>query len=129
MGQLTGRKSLRDIVANMAIYDRKSYHLGFIHLSRVTLARANEKQPASLDEIIFAGLLKRCRALALSNRFNLKNLYLLDSTKIDLCLSAFPWATFRKTKEAVKLHVGLNAVGYLPSFTCKFVRQQRLLCF
>jgi len=116
MGQVTGRKSLRDIVANMAVHSQKSYHLGFTDISRATLARTNEKQPASLYEAIFARLLKRCQFLAPGNRFKLKNLYLLDSSTIDLCLAVFPWATFRKTKGAIKLHAALDADGYLPAF-------------
>ena len=116
MGQLTGRKSLRDITANMTVHGKKLYHLGFSNISRATLARTNEKQPASLYEAIFAKLLKRCQHLAPGNRFKLKNLYLLDSSTIDLCLSVFPWATFRKNKGAIKLHTGINADGYLPSF-------------
>ncbi len=116
MGQLTGRKSLRDIAVNMTVHGRKLYHLGFANISRATLVRTNEKQPASLYETLFAKLLKRCRYLAPCNRFKLKNLYLLDSSTIDLCLSVFPWATFRKTKGAIKLHMGLDADGYLPTF-------------
>jgi len=116
MGQVTGRKSLRDIVANMAVHSQKSYHLGFTDISRATLVRTNEKQPASLYEAIFARLLKRCQFLAPGNRFKLKNLYLLDSSTIDLCLAVFPWPTFRKTKGAVKLHAALDADGYLPAF-------------
>jgi len=61
-------------------------------------------------------LLKRCQFLAPGNRFKLKNLYLLDSSTIDLCLAVFPWATFRKTKGAIKLHAALDADGYLPAF-------------
>ena len=116
MGQLTGRKSLRDIVANMAVHGRKFYHLGFANISRATLARTNEKQPAAMYEALFNTLLKRCRHLAPGNRFKMKDLYLLDSSTIDLCLSVFPWATFRKAKGAIKLHAALDADGYLPSF-------------
>ena len=90
--------------------------MGFTNISRATLARTNEKQPASLYEELFTKPLKRCRHLAPGNRFKLKNLYLLDSSTIDLCLSVFPWATFRENKGAIKLHMGLNADGYLPTF-------------
>jgi hypothetical protein len=116
MGQLTGRRSLRDIVANMAAQGKKFYHLGFTNISRATLARTNEKQPASMYKALFHTILKRCRHQAPGNRFKIKNLYLLDSTTIDLCLEVFPWATFRKTKGAIKLHTGLDADGYLPTF-------------
>ena len=116
MGQLTGRKSLRDIVINMAAHGKKFYHLGFSNISRATLARTNEKQPASMYEALFNTMLARCQHQAPGNRFRIKNLYLLDSSTIDLCLEVFPWATFRKTKGAIKLHTGLDADGYLPTF-------------
>jgi len=60
-------------------------------------------------------LFQQCRFSVPGNRFKLKNLYLLDSTTIDLCLSVFPWATFRQTKGAIKLHTGLDADSYLPA--------------
>jgi len=117
IGQLSGRKSLRDIVMNVAAQSSKLYHLAIRPCSRATLARVNEKQSASLYEAVFFKLLERCRHFAPTHRFKFKSkLYLLDATTIDLCLSLFPWATFRKTKGAVKLHVGLDADGYLPTF-------------
>ena len=117
VGQLAGRKSLRDIVMNVTAQSNKIYHLGIKLCSRATLARVNERQPASLYEAVFFKLLERCRQVAPGHRFKFKNkLYLLDATTIDLCLSLFPWAKFRKAKGAVKLHVGLDADGYLPTF-------------
>jgi len=117
IGQLSGRKSLRDIVMNVGAQANKLYHLGIRPCSRATLARVNERQPPSLYEAVFFKLLERCRQFAPGHRFKFKNkLYLLDATTIDLCLSLFPWAKFRKTKGAVKLHVGLDADGYLPTF-------------
>ena len=62
-------------------------------------------------------MLARCQALAPKHRFRFKNkLYSLDASTIDLCLSVFPWAKFRTTKGAIKLHVGLDHDGYLPAF-------------
>jgi hypothetical protein len=117
IGQLSGRRSLRDLVMNVAAQKNKLYHLGLKTCSRATLARANENQPASLFEAMFFGLLDKCRQFSPGHRFKFKNkLYLLDTTTIDLCLSLFPWAKFRKAKGAIKLHVGLDADGYLPSF-------------
>jgi len=117
IGQLSGRKSLRDIVMNVTAQSSKLYHLAIRPCSRATLARVNEKQPAALFEAVFFKLLERCSQFAPAHRFKFKSkLYLLDATTIDLCLSLFPWATFRKTKGAVKLHVGLDADGYLPTF-------------
>lgn len=117
IGQLSGRKSLRDIVMNVSAQSNKIYHLGIKFCSRATLARVNEKQPACLYEAVFLKILQRCQMLAPGHRFTFNSkLYLLDATTIDLCLSLFPWAKFRKTKGAVKLHVGLDADGYLPTF-------------
>jgi len=117
IGQLSGRKSLRDLVMNVTAQSNKLYHLAIKPFSRATLARVNEKQPASLYEAVFYSLLGRCHMVAPGHRFKFKsNLYLLDTTTVDLCLSVFPWAKFRKTKGAIKLHVGLDADGYLPTF-------------
>jgi putative transposase len=66
---------------------------------------------------LFEKLLKRCQGVAPGHNFRFKNpLYSLDASTIDLCLSVFPWADFRTTKGAIKLHVGLNHAGYLPEF-------------
>ena len=117
MGQLSGRNSLRDIVENMSAQAHRLYHLGSAKLSRSNLARINEDKPAALYEALFGKLLQRCQSIAPSHNFRFKNtLYSLDASTIDLCLSTFPWADFRTTKGAVKLHVGLNHAGYLPEF-------------
>jgi hypothetical protein len=117
IGQLSGRKSLRDLVMNVTVQTNKLYHLAIKPCSRATLARVNEKQPAALYEAIFHKLLKRCRQFAPGHRFKFNGkLYLLDATVIDLCLSVFPWAKFRKAKGAIKLHLGLDGDGYLPEF-------------
>ena len=117
IGQLSGRKSLRDLVMNVSAQANKLYHLAIKPCSRATLARVNEKQPAALYETIFHKLLKRCRQFAPKHKFKFEGkLCLLDATVIDLCLSVFPWAKFRKAKGAIKLHVGLDGDGYLPEF-------------
>ena len=117
IGQLSGRKSLRDIVMNVSAQSSKLYHLAIKPFSRSTLARVNEQQPAALYERLFFMLLDRCREVSPGHRFKFKNkLYLLDTTTIDLCLAVFPWAKFRKTKGAIKLHFGIDADGYLPTF-------------
>ncbi len=74
MGQLTGRRSLRDMVANMTVHREKFYHLGFANISRATLARTNEKQSALMYEALFKTLLKRCQGLAPGNRFKIEML-------------------------------------------------------
>ena len=115
--QLSGRSSLRDIVSNLSAQTHKLYHIGATLVSRSSLARVNEQQPHTLYEALFNKLLARCHAMAPRHGFRFKNnLYSLDASTIDLCLSIFPWATFRTTKGAIKLHVGLDHSGYLPSF-------------
>lgn len=117
MGQLSGRDSLRDIIDNMSAQAHRLYHLGSAKLSRSNLSRINEEKPYSLYEAMFVKLLNRCQRLTPGHQFRFDNpLYSLDATTIDLCLSVFPWADFRSTKGAVKLHVGLNHDGYLPEF-------------
>lgn len=117
MGQITGRVGLRDIVDNMSAQLHRLYHLGSAQLSRSNLSRINEDKPYTLYEALFGKLLHRCQANAPGHSFRFKNLlYSLDASTIDLCLSVFPWADFRTTKGAIKLHVGLNHNGYLPEF-------------
>ena len=117
LAQLTGRQSLRDIVSNLSAQGSKLYHLGVKTVSRSSLARVNAEQPYTLYENLFERLLSRCRASAPGHGFRFRNkLYSVDSSTIDLCLAVFPWATFRRTKAAVKLHVGLDHAGHLPSF-------------
>ena len=115
--QLSGRSSLRDVVSNLSAQAAKLYHLGSVLVSRSSLARVNEKQPYTLYEQLAGKLLAQCQARAPRHGFRFKNkLYSLDASTIDLCLSVFPWAKFRTTKGAVKLHVGLDHDGMLPSF-------------
>ena len=117
MAQLSGRNSLRDIVDNMTAQTHRLYHLGSAKLTRSNLSRINEGKPYTLYEALFGKLLTRCQGLAPRHNFRFGNpLYSLDASTIDLCLSVFPWADFRTTKGAVKLHVGLNHAGYLPEF-------------
>ena len=113
-GTVVRAMQLRDIVANMKAQAHKQYHLGVRGVTRSSLARVNEEQPYGLYEGLFGRLLVRCQGLAPGHGFRFKNkLYSLDATTIDLCLSVFPWAKFRRTKGAIKLHVGLDHEGYL----------------
>ena len=115
--QLSGRHSLRDVASNMAAQARKLYHLGMSAVNRSSLSRVNASQPYQLYEALFAKLLARCQSRAPKHNFRFKNkLYSLDASTIDLCLKVFPWAKFRATKGAVKLHVGLDHEGLLPAF-------------
>ena len=78
---------------------------------------SDTEQPYTLYEALFERLLGRCREHAPRHGFRFKNkLYAVDASTIDLCLAVFPWATFRRTKAAIKLHVGLDEAGHLPSF-------------
>lgn len=117
VGQLTGRASLRDLVANFNAQARRLYHLGAHKLSRSTLARVNQQQPASLYEELFHKLLARTRERAPGHRFRFKGrLISLDASLIELTASLFPWAKYQKTKGALKLHMGLDHAGHLPAF-------------
>lgn len=117
LAQLSGRNSLRDVVENLSAQAHRLYHLGCAPLPRSNLSRINENKPYTLYEALFAKLLHRCQQHTPGHPFRFKNkLYSLDTSTIDLCLSVFPWASFRSTKGALKLHVALNHQGYLPEF-------------
>ena len=117
MAQLAGRSSLRDIVSNLSAQSRKLYHLGAGEVSRSSLSRVNADKPWELYEALFGRLLSRCQASSPGHGFRFKNrLYSLDATVIDLCLSMFPWAKFRRAKGALKVHVGMDQEGRLPTF-------------
>ena len=117
--QLTWRESLRDIEACLRAQSSKLYHLGFrAAIARNTLANAN----AVRDWRIYADfahlLIKQARELYRHDEFSLalqQTVYALDATTIDLCLSLFPWAYFRKRKGAVKLHTLLDLRGNIPT--------------
>jgi hypothetical protein len=116
--QLGRAHSLREICGGLASVEGKLQHLGVGHAPvRSTLSYANAHRPAALFEDIFYGLLGRCQALVGPRKFRFKNkLYSLDATVIDLCLSVFDWAKFRRAKGAIKLHLLLDHDGYLPTF-------------
>jgi len=117
MGQLSGRHSLRDVVANASAQSSSWYHLGARRVTRSTLARVNEQQPSEFYEALFGRLYRRCQANAPQHRFRFKNpLYSIDSSLIDLSLKLFPWGHFALGKSALKLHLGLDHRGYLPAF-------------
>jgi len=115
--QAKGHASLRDIEVSLRSHERKWYHLGLTSVARSTLADANTGRDADIFKDVFYGLLDKCRDLAPAHRFKFKNpLYTFDSTLINVCLSLYPWATYRKKKGAFKLHTLLDHAGYLPSF-------------
>ena len=110
--------SLREICGGLASVEGKLNHLGVGNApARSTLSYANAHRPYALFEEVFGQLLERCRSLAAPKPFRFKNkLYSLDATVIDLCLSAFDWAKFRRTKGAIKLHLLLDHDGCLPCY-------------
>jgi hypothetical protein len=117
IGQLFGCRSLRDLVDNVSAQQQRLYHLGSARLSRSNLSRINEDKPCELYQVLFAALLKRCQSIAPGHGYRFKNeLYSMDATVIDLCLSVFSWASFRKNKGGIKLHVAMNYKGNLPEF-------------
>jgi hypothetical protein len=116
--QLTYRESLRDIEPCLRAAKPKLYHMGIrSKVSRNTLAHANENRDWGIYADFAQVLIKIARELYANEDFGLelKNaVYAFDSTTIDLCLSVFPWAKFRKTKAAVKLHTLLDLRGNIP---------------
>jgi hypothetical protein len=115
--QLGRAHSLREICGGLASCEGKLAHLGAAAPRRSTLAYANAHRPWPLYQAVFYQVLARCREVAGSKPFRFKNKLLsLDATVIDLCADMFPWAVFRRTKGAVKLHFTLDHDGYLPTF-------------
>ena len=118
--QLTYRESLRDIEICLRAMQPKLYHAGFRgKASRSTLADANEKRDWRIYADFAHVLIRTARALYVTEDFGLElqqTTYALDSTTIDLCLSLFPWAHFRKHKGAIKLHTLMDLCGNIPSF-------------
>jgi hypothetical protein len=118
--QLSGRESLRDIETCLNSHREKLYHVGFRGtVSRTTLADANERRDWRIFQdfghflIGIAQRLYQDEPLAIELK---QPLFAFDSTTIDLCLSLFPWAEFRKTKAAVKMHTLIDLRGSIPTF-------------
>jgi hypothetical protein len=118
--QLTYRESLRDIECCLRAMREKLYHMGIRgKVSRSTLADANEVRDWRIYSDFAQILIHEARHLYAEDDFGLElndTVYALDSSTIDLCLSLFPWARFRKTKAAVKLHTLLDLRGDIPTF-------------
>jgi len=118
--QLTFRESLRDIETCLRAMQPKLYHAGIKgKVSRGTLAEANEKRHWRIYADFAQVLIKRARQLYAKESFGVElkqTVYALDSTTIDLCLTLFPWAQFRKHKSAIKLHTLIDLRGSIPCF-------------
>jgi hypothetical protein len=118
--QLTYRESLRDIEVCLDAQASKLYHMGFRGpVRRSTLADANESRDWRIYERFAQHLITQARLLYAEDSLEVDLadvVYALDSTTVDLCLSLFPWAHFRSTKSAVKIHTLLDLRGFIPSF-------------
>ena len=118
--QLTYRESLRDIEACLRAQKNKLYHMGIRSpVSRNNLANANKVRDWRIYADLAQSLIRTARKLYVSDSFVLEldnTVYALDATTIDLCLSMFPWANFRRTKGAIKLHTLLDLRGNIPTF-------------
>jgi len=132
--QLTGRESLRDIAICLGAMGPKLYHAGFRSpVARSTLADANEHRDWRIWESFAQVLIRRARRLYANDAFGVEltnSAYALDATTIDLCLSLFPWARFRRRKGAVKAHTLLDLRGAIPCWvqvTAGDVHDVRLL--
>jgi len=118
--QLTYRESLRDIVVCLHAQQNKLYHMGFrSQVYRNTLSNANKKRDWRIYADFAQALINIARRLYIDEDFGMElqqTVYALDATTIDLSLSVFPWAMFRQTKAAIKLHTLLDLKGSIPTF-------------
>ena len=115
--QIGGKDSLREIETSLKAHRAKWYHIGFKDIKRSTLSDAMNNRSCEIFEGLFYKLLDKCRSVTPKHKFRFKNpLLSLDSTVVNLCLSIFPWAAFRKRKGAIKLHYLYDHSGSLPSF-------------
>ena len=118
--QLTYRESLRDIEVCLRAQGSKLYHMGIRgHVSRSTLADANEQRDWRIHADFAQALIATARRLYVDDAFGVdldETVYALDATTIDLCLTLFPWAPFQRSKAAIKLHTLLDLRGNIPAF-------------
>ena len=117
-GQLSNRESLRDLVVALDAHHSKCYHLGMgKNVSKSTLSRANQDRDCRIFEEFAYFLVNEARQKRATNIFKLNgNIYAFDSTTIDLCLSVFWWAKFRKKKGGVKVHTLYDIETQIPTF-------------
>lgn len=136
VGQLGGRRSLRDIEATVQSQRHHHYHLGSQSISRSALGRANEQLDYRFYEGLFQRLYQRCMSGTRGHGFRFKNkLFSLDASLIDVSMKVFPWVSFGRRKSAFKLHLGLDHDGLIPAFACvthgkvSDMAQARLMAF
>jgi len=119
IGQLGGRRSLRDIEATLRSQRQHRYHLGSQSISRSALGRANEQLDYRFYEGLFESLYQRCMSNQRRHGFRFKNkLFSLDASLLDVSMKVFPWASYGRKKSAFKLHLGLDHDGLIPAFAC-----------
>ena len=117
IGQLAGRRSLRDIEATVRSQRHHCYHLGSQSISKSALGRANEQLDYRFFEGLFQSLYQRCMSNKRGHGFRFKHkLFSLDASLIDVSMKVFPWADFNRKKSAFKLHLGLDHDGLIPAF-------------
>ena len=111
------KDSLRDIVCGLEQHQSKWYHIGLEKIKRSTISDANNRVPYEVYETLFYTMLKKCSGLTQKTTFKFKNpLYSIDSSVIDLCLSVFDWAKFRRAKGGIKLHCQFDLKTHIPVF-------------
>ena len=117
-GQLTNRESLRDLIVIIEAHRNKCYHLGFgKHVTKSNLAKANQNRDCRIFEEFAYFLVAEARSKRITDIFKLGgSVYAFDSTTIDLCLSVFWWAKFRKRKGGIKIHTLYDIETQVPAF-------------
>jgi hypothetical protein len=115
--QLAARRSMRDGLRCLEAVGSRLYHWGLKKVARSTFADANNSRPVGFFQDLFAEMYGLCATKAPKHKFRFKSkLFSLDATTIKLCLSLFPWASFRQTKGGVKMHTLLDHDGHIPAF-------------
>lgn len=115
--QLAARRSLRDALRALEAVQKRLYHFGLKYVARSTVADANNSRPVGFFKDLFAEMYGLCRPHAPRHKFRFKcKLYRMDATTISLCLSLFPWASFRRNKAGIKMNTVLDHDGYIPAF-------------
>ena len=115
--QLAARRSMRDGLRCLSAAGSRLYHWGLKNVARSTVSDANNSRPVGFFKDLFAEMYLLCRPHAPKHKFRFKSkLFSMDATTIKLCLSVFPWASFRQGKGGVKLHAVLDHDGNIPAF-------------
>jgi FOG: Transposase and inactivated derivatives len=115
--QLAARRSMRDGLRCLTAAGSRLYHLGLKTVARSTFADANNSRPVGFFQEMFGEMYALCQPHAPKHKFRFKSkLFSMDATTIKLCMSLFPWASFRQRKGGIKMHTVLDHDGYIPAF-------------